>query len=87
MAQQAKIFARVFDYSVPDASPASTMRFTIEWKMLRAPFEQGKFPVIVNNIVNDSRLKDDLRDALATYLAGRFPTEGIRPRDIVGYSI
>jgi hypothetical protein len=83
----AKVFARVFSYSSPDTPANGALKFTIEWRLLQAPFESGKISITPDPITSDTRLKDDLRDALSTYLSTRyFPVE-FRPRDIVGYSV
>jgi hypothetical protein len=56
-------------------------------RLLQSPFESGKFAITPDPITSDSRLKDDLRDALCAYLSDRYSPAEFRPRDIVGYSV
>jgi hypothetical protein len=83
----AKVFARIFSYSGPDTPTDGVLKFVVEWKLLQSPFESGKFQVTPDPITSDSRLKDDLRDALSAYLSARYDPIEFRPRDIVGYSV
>jgi hypothetical protein len=86
-ASPARIFARIFSYSVPDGADDGEMSFVIEWKLLESPFDSGKITFTPPPIISDTRLKDDLRDALASYLSTRYSPETFQPRDIVGYSV
>jgi hypothetical protein len=84
---KAKVFARLFDYSVPDGSADASMRFTIEYKLLTGTRKGGKVSFLVNDIQTQDRLTDDLRDLLAAHLSTTFAPIVFRPRDIVGYSV
>lgn len=87
MAYQAKVFARIFSFTSPPSFDDGSIRFTIEWKRLDGSHEGGKFVTIVGELTNDTKLKNDLREALATYLSEKFAPEIFRDRDIVGYSV
>lgn len=86
MSQTAKVFARVFDYAASPEMADGTIAFTVEWKRLTGAKQGGKQRFLLT-ASSDSRMRDDLRDALASYLSQRFAPEVFRPRDIVGYSV
>jgi hypothetical protein len=84
----AKVFARVFDYQSTTAMLAGQMSFTVEWKLLTGDRKGGKTKfLIADPIVNDNKLRDDLRDALCAYLNANLAPQTFVPRDIVGYSV
>lgn len=88
MANQAKVFARVFDYQSNDQMAEGQMRFTVEWKLIIGTREGGKFVFLTTDpIVSDDKLRADMRDALADYLSDKFSPQTFRARDIVGYSV
>jgi hypothetical protein len=86
MSQYAKVFARVFDYGSTPDMPEGQMTFTVEWKRITGARLGGKVKLTAM-VSSDARLRDDLRDALASYLSQKFAPEVFRPRDIVGYSV
>lgn len=87
MSRNAKVFARVFGFSIPAGAPASTMDFVVEWKLLGGTREGGKETFTITALKTDDKLKVDLRDALAEFLSTKFAPQVFEARDIVGYSV
>lgn len=87
MSHPAKVFARVFDYtSTPDMADG-TMRFTVEYKRITGDRQAGKVQFLVEDITNDTAVRDSLREQLAAHLSTKYAPEQFKPRDIVGYSV
>lgn len=87
MAHQAKVFARVFDFTSVPAMDDGTMVFTVEWKLITGTRAAGKTRFTVDDISTDDQVRGDLRDQLASFLSAKFAPAVYRPRDIVGYSV
>lgn len=83
--RQAKIYARIFGYSILATAPAGSMDFTVEWKQISGDRKAGKITLTVSSISSDDQIKSDLREQLAAHLTTELATD-IKPRDIVGYS-
>lgn len=81
----AKVFARVFDYS--SALEPGSLRFTIEWRQVVAPFARGKLVHIPSELVSDNFLCDELKLAVAEHINALQPGVDYRARDVIGCGV
>jgi len=83
--RHAKVFSKMFGYSVPDSLADGKMIITVEYKVLFGAKQGGKVTFTIDDVSSSEKIRADIDDLLSSYLSELLSIE-IKPRDIVTYS-
>jgi hypothetical protein len=83
MPTQALFYARIFSH---ERVSSGAIQFMIEYASLASPARSGKASIGLTDMVNERKMTDDLKDALAEFLETKYSIT-VRNRDIVGLGL
>jgi hypothetical protein len=77
----ARVFARLLDWSDPAPSLPGQLRVRLEYSLLDGDRKDGKY-TLVTKVINVHQLGQDLTEGLVSFLNAKYPTAHYRERDI-----
>ena len=78
-----KFYARVFSHQ---RNAAGAIEVVMEYISFTMPYRSGKASAVVSAIVNEAKITDDLKEALAAHLTTKYG-QSFSDRDIVGLGV
>jgi hypothetical protein len=84
MPSNPKFFAWLFGY---ERDGQGDLKYMVEYSSLQSPSRSGKAGLSISVPVNEKKMTDDLKDALATHLSTKYAPDTFTDRDIVGLAV